>query len=315
MARLIRKLFNFALFAGVMLTPNLVFAQSFSIFNEATSCKGGVMTITGETTSSQWCTLCDLLVVIQNSVNYILLLLIPIAALVVIVGGYFILTAGGKPDNVKRGRTAILSAVVGIAIAFGSWIIVNEVMSFLVAGKPTAAFWYTITCQQGVAPTAPTPTPTPTPPPPTALKCSAGSASAETGQLVNCVQGRVASAGLSLGGITTNGGCHTCVVPQGSTLQGGCSNQSFGSPTNISCHYGGTNCNGVGHAADFPLSSPRNQANWDKLKSIVLSCGATGAWCEGTQVVNGSTRYSDCSNSSINHVHANDASSGSCGCN
>lgn len=139
MASTIKKLFNLALFAGVMLTPNLVFAQPFSIFNESRDCKNGI------------CNLCDLLVIIQNTVNYALLLLIPIAAIFIIYGGYQIMTAGANPSGIKTGWSTILHTVIGIAFVFGAWLIVNTVITYLAAGYFQAP-WYKISCNAGVAP-------------------------------------------------------------------------------------------------------------------------------------------------------------------
>ena len=285
----IKKLFSLALFTGVMLTPNFALAQSFSIFNESRDCKSGI------------CNLCDLLVIIQNTVNYTLLLLIPIAAIFIIYGGYQIMTAGANPNGIKAGRSTMLTTVVGVAIVFGAWLIVNTVITYLAVGYFQAP-WYKISCDSGVAaapPPAPPAPPPPTAPPPTALKCSADKNSPELDVVINCVKFKANAAGLSLTGqITTYQGGHTCKPPPPAI------------PTNISCHYGGTGCNGTAHAADFPLvPAQRNPANWAKLRDIGASCQTSASRCE-----KGTDPYiTTCSDPAVNHIHVND--SVSCGCN
>src|SRR3989338_311831 len=162
------------------------------------------------------------------------------------------------------------------------------------------------------SPTAtPTPTATPSPSPtPTGLKCSADSISPPVQAIINCVMSGAGAQNLLINQPTSNqlnAGCHTCRMPNNPYT--GCSTWTSGT-TNISCHYGGTQCNGTGNAVDFSLSAPtRTPQNWDKLRNLATSCGASGAWCEA-----GSIRFiGTCSVVDIDHVHAN--ASGSCGCN
>src|SRR3990167_5491604 len=160
--------------------------------------------------------------------------------------------------------------------------------------------------------TSPTPTPTPSPtatptptatpsPTPTGLKCSADNISAQTQALVNCVMSGAAAQGLSV------------IQPQPNQLNKGSHTCDLSIPS-ISCHYGGTRCNGTGNAADFSLQGirgdpSRSAQNWDKLRNLATSCGATGAFCEA-----GSIRFiGTCNVVDIDHVHAN--ASPSCGCN
>ncbi|HEY4523961.1 MAG TPA: pilin [Candidatus Paceibacterota bacterium] len=147
------------LFAGVFFTPSLALAQIQvgPIFNEATDCSAGTSFL------PYYCTLCNLLAVVQKSVNFFLILLVPVAAAVIIYGGFLIMFAGANPGGIAKGRSAIFAAIIGVAIAFGSWIIVNEVIVFLANGELfITAPWDEITCRGGAPPT---PTVTSTPPP------------------------------------------------------------------------------------------------------------------------------------------------------
>ncbi|MCL5006581.1 MAG: hypothetical protein M1153_00315 [Patescibacteria group bacterium] len=54
---------------------------------------------------------------------------VPLGGLMVVYGGLLMLTSGGKPAQITKGKNAIIAAVVGTAIVFGSLAIVNLVKS------------------------------------------------------------------------------------------------------------------------------------------------------------------------------------------
>ena len=96
-----------------------------------------------------------------------------------------------------------------------------------------------------------------------------------------------------------NGGGHTCNL----------------TAPKISCHYGGTKCNGEGNAVDFALRAdvPKTPANWSKLQSAASSCGAQGAGSSYCEISYAPYRTElGCSDPGINHLHVN--TSKSCGC-
>ena len=77
---------------------------------------------------------CDLgafLEFVRNIINYLLMIAIPLGVLFVAYGGFVIMTAGGSEEKVKKGKQVITAAVIGIAIAFGSWLIIFTVNQIL----------------------------------------------------------------------------------------------------------------------------------------------------------------------------------------
>jgi hypothetical protein len=76
---------------------------------------------------AQPCTFCDIFRMLQIVINYIWWILLIIAPLFIIAGGIMILTAGVKPDQLDLGKRIITGTVIGIAIAFLSWTILNIV--------------------------------------------------------------------------------------------------------------------------------------------------------------------------------------------
>lgn len=56
---------------------------------------------------------------------------IPIVAIMVIVGGFMIMTAGGKSEKVTTGRNVILYAVIGYAVILLASVVVDILQNLL----------------------------------------------------------------------------------------------------------------------------------------------------------------------------------------
>lgn len=77
------------------------------------------------------CNLCDLYILVQNIINFLMWGIAPALAVFVIAwGGFNILIAGGEPAKKQAGYKAIKTAIVGLLIVFGAWIIINEFLLF-----------------------------------------------------------------------------------------------------------------------------------------------------------------------------------------
>ncbi len=81
---------------------------------------------------SDICTYQDLVETVNRVVESALLYIaIPAAVIVIIIGGFNILTSAGSEDKVKTGRTMIQAAAIGLAMAFGAWLIVETILQVL----------------------------------------------------------------------------------------------------------------------------------------------------------------------------------------
>lgn len=58
----------------------------------------------------------DLFSIFQAIIGLLYRISFPIAVAMIIWGAFLILTAGGKPDNVSKGRSAIMWAIIGLII-------------------------------------------------------------------------------------------------------------------------------------------------------------------------------------------------------
>lgn len=239
------------------------------------------------------CDFCKLLEIINKVINFLLFFVIaPLAVVAFIVAGLFFLFGGTQPNLITKGRKTIIVTVTGTIIAFSAWLAVNTVIDQLGPNNKILWLpWNTIpSCQSEGEPPVPivkVPDKPPYIPPEPIdnLGCTANTVSQGILDIEACVRSK------GVGAITTskNGGKHTCKLNE--------------NPKRISCHYGGRDCNGVGHAIDF------GGTNFKKIRDAALDCKAAGAFCE-TQ--GGGSRPPNCDNGT-NHVHVIDRSD--CGCN
>ena len=58
---------------------------------------------------------------LERIIGYLIVIGAPILALMVLYGGFYILTAGGNPEKFKTGKDVILYAVIGYTIILVSW--------------------------------------------------------------------------------------------------------------------------------------------------------------------------------------------------
>ncbi|MDA1335178.1 MAG: pilin [bacterium] len=78
------------------------------------------------------CTLCDLYELARNFINFLLFVLaIPIGALMFLYGGVTLLTSQGNPNKLTQGKTVLVNAVIGLAIAFFAYVIIGALLSTL----------------------------------------------------------------------------------------------------------------------------------------------------------------------------------------
>ena len=60
----------------------------------------------------------DFIVVLDNILGYLISLLYFIAIVFALYGGFQILTAGGDEEKVKKGKTTLINAVIGLIVIF-----------------------------------------------------------------------------------------------------------------------------------------------------------------------------------------------------
>lgn len=86
------------------------------------------------TSTTPACTWCHLMLLGKNIIDFLMYLVFPLAAVMIVIGGITIMTAAGSPAKVVNGRKIIMSAVVGILIALLSWLIIDTIIKILATG-------------------------------------------------------------------------------------------------------------------------------------------------------------------------------------
>jgi len=109
-------------------------ALSASAFAQETKPKslfGGICNPKALPNESNACTPAKFLELLRNVINFMLVLIIPLAVGFIIYGGFVIMTAAGSEEKIKLGRKIITVAVIGVTIAFGSWLIITTVQKII----------------------------------------------------------------------------------------------------------------------------------------------------------------------------------------
>ncbi|MDP3947500.1 MAG: pilin [bacterium] len=138
------------LLSALILAPSFAFAQ------------GGLVPCNGPD-----CTVCHVWVLLDNVVKLLIIIAFAVGAIGIVVGGFFIMTAGGSESRVKKGREIITTAVVGIVIVLVAWVVLNSLFQFLAEGVEgwDPRLWNQIQCDASAAATQQGPTPAPSPSP------------------------------------------------------------------------------------------------------------------------------------------------------
>jgi type III secretory pathway component EscT len=71
---------------------------------------------------------------IQNIMQFLLDISVPLAVAVIIYGGFLIIASGGSENRIETGKKAITSAVVGLLIVSLATLIVKTVTNLLKNG-------------------------------------------------------------------------------------------------------------------------------------------------------------------------------------
>lgn len=69
----------------------------------------------------------DLAIYFENILNALIPLFGIIAFIMLLVGGFTILTSSGNPEAQEKGKKTITYAVLGIILAIGSWLILSTI--------------------------------------------------------------------------------------------------------------------------------------------------------------------------------------------
>lgn len=152
-------------------------------------CGPGVKDAAGNTINCQFC---HLFVLFQNVINFLLIHIVPVVAvLMLVIGGFMyvfayfeIIPKGGTggPALLSRAKSLFTYAIVGLIIIYASWLIINLFFQVIGVADWTGLRqgWWRINC-----PASGSPTPTTTTPPPGTVSTSTASSAVPPPELAS----------------------------------------------------------------------------------------------------------------------------------
>lgn len=76
------------------------------------------------------CTLADFFVLLGNIYNFIVkTIAAPLATIAIVIGGVMMLISAGNPGRFQQGKQILIYAIIGLVLAFGSWLIVKTLLT------------------------------------------------------------------------------------------------------------------------------------------------------------------------------------------
>ena len=112
-------------------------------------CRSGKTVINGKTVDNAVanCDMCALGQMVQNLINFLIGLTIPIAALLFAWAGILFFSSRGVPDQINRAKKIFKSVVIGFILVIAAWTLVNTVMNMLVKGPNFRNWsWSSLNC-------------------------------------------------------------------------------------------------------------------------------------------------------------------------
>ncbi|MFY9462461.1 MAG: hypothetical protein WAP51_04650 [Candidatus Sungiibacteriota bacterium] len=110
-----KTVFFFAL--ALVVLPNIILAQGI---------------VPCGTSTTRPCTICDLGVLVINLTNFLIYnIAIPLASLMIIIGGIMIMIGSASEERVKTGKKILTNAIIGVIIVFVAWLLVDTIIKVL----------------------------------------------------------------------------------------------------------------------------------------------------------------------------------------
>jgi hypothetical protein len=137
----------------------LIALAGFGFYQTAHPAYAAGLVPCGTSENPKPCSICDLLVMSKNIIDFLLLYVVPsIAVLFYLWAGFLILLSGTNITKIASGQAILRTTTVGLLIFFGSWMITNTVLRTLAGSNlDRTKDWYTVQC---INPTGQVATPT-----------------------------------------------------------------------------------------------------------------------------------------------------------
>lgn len=140
------KLIPILFLAGLIIVP--LFAFAWEVGDSLVPCGGcGGYNVKGECIKPEpACDFCYFVTMVDNVQSFLLqVFILPVGVIALIIAGIMLLTAGGNPGQIEKGKSIFKYTIIGILIAFAAWLIVDTILGNLLIqeGQPGYFPWNT----------------------------------------------------------------------------------------------------------------------------------------------------------------------------
>lgn len=128
-----------------------VFLIAFGLLLPVISLAAGLVPC-GGAPPEQACQFCDIFVLLKRLVDFVIITLVPISAVLLLtVGGAMFIFSGGNPGLTNKGRSIMTAVVWGLVIIYCAWLLVNTFLvliglNSLEFGSWKMSEWFVIKC-------------------------------------------------------------------------------------------------------------------------------------------------------------------------
>jgi len=126
----------------------LFFLLSAGYVSAESACSGPITSCGGR--GQNPCKFCDLFVVFNNIIKFLLFCLVPPFAIGgIVIAGVYLLFSGGNPTGIKQGKDILKAVIIGLFIVFCAWLLIDLFFSFIGVASWTGlqGGWFKINCQ------------------------------------------------------------------------------------------------------------------------------------------------------------------------
>ena len=93
-------------------------------------------------TPEPMCDFAQLLILVQNVINYALILIVIISVASIMYAGFLYLTSAGNEGQVTRAHGIFVKVAFGLAIALGAWLIVSAIAGTFLDTSKLGSLWF-----------------------------------------------------------------------------------------------------------------------------------------------------------------------------
>jgi hypothetical protein len=90
------------------------------------------------------CDLCSIVLMLQLTIEFLLKMAGIVATLAIVAAGSLYMLAAGKAEHINRAKDMVKYTLIGFAVVFTAWIVVNSVLAILGYIDPLGGDWYTV---------------------------------------------------------------------------------------------------------------------------------------------------------------------------